>query len=95
MKQAVGLILLAIIFSFSGCAKPVHVRSEDVVGPNGRPAIAMRCGNMAACFKEAGERCPNGYERLYENTLTRGGPIYGGYGGGVSTRGSMLIQCKE
>lgn len=54
MKNA--LVLMSLFLLVTGCAK--HVRSELVTGPNGRQAIAMRCGNMPACYKEAGgARC--------------------------------------
>ena len=89
MKKLIGFLLVWI--ALGGCAK--HVRTEIVTGPNGKPAIAMRCGNMPACYKEAGERCPNGYDILDQTTVLRGRIIEGF--GGLSTQGSMLIQCKE
>lgn len=86
-----NITLISIALALSACA---HVRHENVTGPNGKPAIAMRCGNMPACFKAAGEMCPNGYERLDQQQTLEGGGTFAGYGGGARTRGSMLIQCK-
>ncbi len=89
MNKFIGILLFMVVVG--GCAK--HVRTQVVTGPNGKPAFAMQCGNMPACYKEAGERCPNGYEKLDQTTGLQGRTIEG-YGS-VSTRGSMLTQCKE
>jgi hypothetical protein len=84
--------LIVAVLTLTACAQ--HVRYEHVTGPNGKPAIAMRCGNMPACFKTAGEMCPNGYERLDQQQTLDASGTFAGYGGGAKTRGSMLIQCK-
>ena len=55
MKYIAVLITLAVL---GGCAT-----SKQIVGPNGKPAHAIRCGAAAAdaCLEKAGELCPNGY----------------------------------
>lgn len=90
MRVMVAVVVLAL----SGCAH--HVRTENVMGPNGKAAYAMRCGNMPACFKEAGVLCPRGYDRLDQTMTVSGGGIGGGDFGisSTKTRGSMLIECK-
>lgn len=85
------IIVALFTASIAGCA----VRSDLVTGPDGSEAIAMRCKNSVICFKEAGERCPKGYERLDEQTTVRGGGSFKGYGGGVKTGASMLIKCRS
>ena len=52
------LLLVAIAAILGGCAT-----SRQIVGPNGTPAHAIRCGAAVAdaCLEKAGELCPNGY----------------------------------
>lgn len=85
-------LLLALLAVISGCAK--QVRSENVNGPDGTPAIALRCGAMAHCYKAAGEFCQHGYETIDSQQVFGGNASFAGYGGGSHTRGSMLIRCK-
>ncbi len=89
MNKFIGILLFMVVVG--GCAK--HVRTQVVTGPNGKPAFAMQCGNMPACYKAAGEMCPNGYVKLDQTTGLQGRIIEGF--GSVGIRGSMLIQCKE
>ena len=86
-RMFAALILVALL---TGCIK--HVRHEIVIGPNGREAISMRCGDMSKCLKAAGEFCPNGYVNLNQSTNTVGGT--GWTGRQTKTRGIMMIQCK-
>jgi hypothetical protein len=54
-------LLLATALILSGCAT-----SRQIVGPDGTPAHAIRCGAAVAdaCLEKAGELCPNGYDVL-------------------------------
>jgi len=88
-----GIFLVSMMgFVLGGCAQ--HVRHELVTGPDGRQAIAMRCGSMQHCYVGAGKLCPSGYDQISQASETRGGAIIGGYGGGAKSRAAMLIQCK-
>ena len=52
------LIYLVSAVCLAGCAI-----TTKIVGPNGQPAWAIRCGGDLPdiCLAKAGELCPNGY----------------------------------
>lgn len=86
--------LLFFAFLTAGCVK--HVRHEVINGPDGKSAISMRCGNIPACLKAAGEMCPSGYQTLKETSEVSSGSSWGGgYHRGTKTTGTMLIRCNS
>lgn len=72
MKVIFGLLGIVLL---AGCAT-----SKQIVGPNGTPAHAIRCGAAVAdaCLEKAGEVCPKGYIVLN----SRGSQYLGQYGTG-------------
>ena len=77
----VGLVLLA------GCVS-VH----EVKGPDGKPALALKCGDATACYKRAGELCPDGYDLVGNNSASYVGGTNGSVYGGSTT--TLLVECK-
>lgn len=86
--------VLFAIFALTATACAKHVRTMPVTGPDGKPAVAMRCGTMAHCYAEAGRLCPNGYVILDDRSTTSGTAYIGGIGGGGRSRGSLFVSCK-
>jgi hypothetical protein len=101
MKIVFAIISIAVL---SGCAT-----SKQIIGPNGTPAYAIRCGAAVpdACIEKAGEVCPSGYVVLN----TRGSQYLGQYGYGsvsgasngmygsatsmpIVTPNTLLVECK-
>lgn len=82
------IVLACTALLICGCA---HV--TPVSGPDGKPALAIRCGiKQESCYQAAGEHCPNGYNLLDSgNGSAVVGTRYGLAGGSHRT---MLIQCK-
>lgn len=83
--------------------------STQIIGPNGTPLHAIRCGAAApdVCLAKAGELCPNGYVVVssqgsrYLGQLTTGGVF--GSGGNISgsatsvpmlSPNSLVVECK-
>jgi hypothetical protein len=56
------------------------VTVNEVKGPDGKPALAVKCGDATACYKKAGELCPDGYD--FVNSTTGNG------------RATILVECK-
>lgn len=90
MRLAICAALLA-----AGCATN---SGEAIVGPDGRPAYAMKCSgkmrSMEKCFRDAAELCPTGYDIVSQETGAVGVPASGG-GMMVAPSRSMLIQCRD
>ena len=59
--------LVLFFISMIGCAQLYIV--EKITLPNGKQGLTVDCTNYGwpACFKEAGDTCPNGYD-IYERT---------------------------
>lgn len=57
------LLLLALATSVTAC--DVTTQSTEISTPEGRRGFVVECNNSTArCMREAGERCPNGYDVL-------------------------------
>ena len=80
-----ALLGLALL---SGC-----VQVHEVKGPDGKTALALRCGDATACYKKAGELCPDGYDFVDKNNANWvGSSNYGSvYGGSVT---APVVECK-
>ena len=78
-KQSPGCArLLAFVLALlAGCVSRVH----EVKGPDGKTALAVKCGDATRCYQKAGELCPNGYDLV-------GNPVYDG---SVTT---LVVECK-
>lgn len=86
-KTLVSLVAIAV----AGCV-PVHV--TQVTGPDGRPALVLRCGvHDDRCYEKAGELCPNGYNILdqasgFAVVPTANHSVVGG------SHHTMMVECK-
>lgn len=63
--------IFLICFLIGGC---MSISPQQFSGPNGKTAYSMRCSGMGrtmdACFKTAGELCPNGYDIIDRSSGT-------------------------
>jgi hypothetical protein len=84
MKILLGLLVLAFL---AGC-----VGVHEVKGPDGKPALALKCGDATACYKKAGELCPDGYDLVSNNNASYVGGANGTFYGGSTT--TILVECK-
>ncbi len=89
--RGVSLIIIPLIFT--ACAEIVP---QQFVGPNAKTAYSMKCSGMGrtldACYKKAGEVCPNGYTIIDRATGTVGIPMNGGTM--MAPQHSLAIECK-
>jgi hypothetical protein len=84
MRFSIGIVGLALL---TGC-----VDVNEVKGPDGKTALALRCGDATACYKKAGELCPNGYDLVNSTTGTVVVPSNGSAVGSPVT--TVLVECK-
>jgi hypothetical protein len=82
MRLSIGIVLALL----AGC---VSVRLNEVKGPDGKTALALKCGDATACYKKAGELCPDGYDLVDKNNATY---VVENYGGSVTT---LVVECKS
>lgn len=82
-------ILLTVLITAAMAACSYH--ATRVVGPDGTPAIALRCRTPSACYKAAGKKCPGGYEQLDEASSVDNG---GFLGMGTAIKKDWLIRCR-
>jgi hypothetical protein len=84
MRLSLGIVGLALL---AGC-----VQVHEVKGPDGKTALAVKCGDATACYKKAGELCPDGYDLVGNNNQNF---VYGSqgsvYGGSQTT---LVVECK-
>ena len=80
MRLTIGIVGLALL---AGC-----VAVHEVKGPDGKTALAVKCGDPTACYKKAGELCPDGYDFVDKNNANF---VYGNYGGSETT---LVVECK-
>jgi len=85
MRIPLGVIGLAIL---AGC-----VQVHEVKGPDGKPALAVKCGDATKCYQRAGALCPNGYDLVGNNNASFVGGANGTVYGGTQT--TLLVECKN
>ena len=86
MRMMVGFLGLVLL---AGC-----VTVSQVSGPDGKPALAVKCGDATACYQKAGELCPGGYDFVNSSTGTVIVPM--AHGGSVgSPETTILVECKS
>jgi hypothetical protein len=84
MRLSIGIVGLALL---AGC-----VSVNEVKGPDGKPALAVKCGDATACYKKAGELCPDGYDFVGNNSENFVGGTQGSVYGGTMT--TLVVECK-
>ena len=91
MKKAISIIFVALLLTSCAAIKP-----QQFVGPNGKTAYSMQCSGMGrtldACYKKAGEVCPNGYTIIDLTSGTVAVPVNGGLM--AAPRYNLAIECK-
>jgi hypothetical protein len=85
MRLSLGIVGLALL---AGC-----VQVHEVKGPDGKPALALKCGDATACYQKAGELCPNGYDFVNSSTGTVIVPTANG-GSIGAPQTTVLVECK-
>ena len=84
MKVLLGCFGLVLL---SGC-----VQVREIKGPDGKAALALKCGDATACYQKAGELCPNGYDFVDKNNANVIVPVNGSVVGGTQT--TLVVECK-
>jgi len=87
MKNLSTAVFVAILAS--GCST---VSTTKVVGPNGKPAYALRCSDMGECMVKAGETCPSGYAVLDNRAGQTAVPLNGSVF--MMTDHNLSVECK-
>jgi hypothetical protein len=86
MRLSIGIVGLALL---TGC-----VSVKEVSGPDGKPALAVKCGDATLCYQKAGELCPGGYDFVNSSTGTVIVPT--AQGGSIgSPQTTILVECKS
>ena len=87
------ITLVFVPLLLAACAA---ISPQQFVGPNGKTAYSMRCSGMGrtldACYKKAGEVCPNGYTIIDRASGTVGIPMNGGTM--MAPQHNIAIECK-
>ena len=89
----IRLIAVSALF-LSGCAS---VEPQQFVGPDGGTAYSMKCSGMGrtldACYKKAGEICPQGYSIV---SASSSGSIIAPVGNMLVAidRQNLAVECK-
>ena len=90
MKK-LGIVLTALLLTSCASIKP-----QQFVGPNGGTAYSMRCSGMGrtldACYKKAGEVCPQGYTIIDRASGIVAVPIRGSIM--AAPQHNIAIECK-
>jgi hypothetical protein len=93
MHSKILMVLVVPIF-LSACAGAIE--PQQFVGPNSRLAYSMRCSGMGrtldACYKKAGDICPNGYVIVDRIADAVGVPTQSGTM--LIQKQSLVIECK-
>jgi hypothetical protein len=88
--------LLIVVISALSCAC-ASVDPQQFRGPNGKTAYSMKCSGMGrtldACYKKAGEVCPDGYNIIDRASGTVAVPVSGG---GIMAAPShrLAVECR-
>lgn len=84
---------LALVIASVAVAGCVHV--SEVTGPDGKPALVLRCGTHdERCYEKAGDLCPNGYDILdqasgFAIVPTANHSVIGG------SHHTIMVECKS
>jgi hypothetical protein len=95
MVSVLGIAAIVVVMFFA--LQPSH---KEIVAPDGRPAILVKCSSQAGCYERAAEVCPSGYTKLDEQGHTKKHTTYQKVGDvSVPTEyesydGMMLIRCN-
>lgn len=88
-----GLWLILCVALVTSCAH----RNDVVVAPDGQPALLLRCDSHAECLRQAGRKCPTGYQVMDRDTQ-QGRTTYTAIGSTVVERRrqveTMMIRCN-
>jgi hypothetical protein len=85
MRLSIGIVGLALL---AGC-----VTVHEVKGPDGKTALAVQCPDALACYKKAGELCPDGYNLVGNNSENHvGSSNYGTIYSSTTT--TLVVECK-
>ena len=91
-----NLMIVLMVCILVGCAG-VPVNPQQLVGPSGKTAYAMRCSGFgrtwADCYQSAGQRCPSGYNIVDQASSTIAIPLSGG-GFLAAPKQTLVIECK-
>ena len=86
------LALLSVLV-LTSCAS---IEPEEFKGPTGKTAYSMRCSGtgrtLDACYKKAGEVCPNGSNMIDGASGTVAVPVSGGIM--AAPQHNLAIECK-
>ncbi len=87
-----GCTALAVL-SLAACA----IEPVQIVGPSGKAAYTMRCSGsgktLEACYKKAGELCPNGYAIVDRASSTVAVPLATG-GFIAAPQQTLTVECR-
>ncbi|MGB9493596.1 MAG: hypothetical protein WCA83_02190 [Azonexus sp.] len=88
------LLSVFVVLAVSACAS---IEPQEFRGPNGKTAYSMKCSGLGrtldACYKKAGEVCPNGYNIIDRASGTVAVPVSGG-GIIAAPEYNLAIECK-
>jgi len=87
MTRLIVAIAVGALALLAGC-----VSVSEVKGPDGKPALAVKCADATVCYQKAGELCPNGYDFVNSST----GTVVSGVNGIVTSGNvtTILVECK-
>lgn len=87
---------IGTIFVLAFVVSCASIEPMQFVGPNGKTAYSMRCSGMGktldACYKKAGEICPNGYNIIDRSSNTVAVPVNGSFM--AAPQHNIAIECK-
>jgi len=61
LRRSQATSLIPLLGALLACGGGSRFQAEFVTGPNGKPAVLLRCTGAATCYAQASELCPAGY----------------------------------
>lgn len=86
-------LLIAYSLVFVAACATTEPKLQQFVGPNGKSAYSIKCGELDGCYKTAGQVCPRSYNVIDRVTANVGVPIQG-MGTVVVPEHSLVFECK-
>jgi hypothetical protein len=87
MKKIILVFIASGFLTACAAIEPIQFK-----GPSGRDAYSMKCSGLGrtieACYKKAGEICPNGYVIIDKTSSITG------VDGDIYTKQGIAIECK-